>query len=304
MDSYKISSTGVSINYMPEYIAESRGFFSEVGLKVETHVPESWTQVLADINSGEYDAVCGGIWVPNMYVSHNVNNYKAFAKVSSKCPYKLVSRSDDKFNWKDLEGKTVLIPSDGGASAYIFLIGTLKKKGVNVERVKFIHDFLNHMLVECFENGTLGDYIFTTAVSADSISDNEKGSIVSEMAIEGGDVPWSVYYTTEKAANDNQNLNKRFALALQKGIDFLLENDGEEFKDIIREKWPSANVKTSIETINRFKKEGMWSNSIEITKAEFDNYITYQLDAGIIDRTITLEEMVDREVLEYVNKQV
>ena len=187
MDIYKISATGLSINYMPQYVAEKLGYFSDVGIKVETSLPSPWIKVLKDIDSGSHHAVCGGIWVPSMYISHGVQEYSAFAKISSRCPYKLVSRHPiDNFKWKDLENKTILIPCDGGASAYIFLIGTLKDAGVDVSTIRFIHDLVESMIVDCFSLGTMGDFIFATAVAADNVSHSKKGYIVSEMATDGG----------------------------------------------------------------------------------------------------------------------
>ncbi|MGQ0286937.1 ABC transporter substrate-binding protein [Pasteurellaceae bacterium 22721_9_1] len=306
MDKYKISSTGNSINYLPQYIAEKLGFFKEQDLDVETHIPANWTQCLSDIDSGEYHAVCGGIWVPNMYQLHNVNKYLSFAKISSKCPFKLVARENKPFNWKDVEGKTILVPCDGGASGYIFLVGTLKKYGVDVSKVRFIHDFVNHMLVETFSKGTFGDYICTQAVWADELQDQGHGYIVSEMAKDGDTIPWSVYYTNLAVAQDPKALNKRFALGLQKGIDWLLAHyqtdpDGV-ISHILAERWGELNVQTGKATVARFVEEGMWSPSIEITKSEFETYLEYQLDAGIIDRLVSAEEMVDYDVLDFVNQ--
>lgn len=306
MDQYKISATGNSINYLPQYIAEKLGFFAEQGLQVETHIPANWTQCLADIDSGNYHAVCGGIWVPNMYQLHNINKYLSFAKISSKCPFKLVARQKTDFNWKEVEGKTILVPCDGGASGYIFLVGTLKKYGVDVSKVRFIHDFVNHMLVETFSKGSFGDYIFTQAVWADELQDNGHGYIVSEMAIDGDSIPWSVYYSNVAVAQDPRNLNARFALGLQKGIDWLLNNYQQDpngvIAEILTERWGALNLKTGKASVARFVREGMWSPTIEISKQEFDNYLLYQLDAGIIDRLVSAEEMVDYGVLDFVNQ--
>ncbi|MCK3657857.1 hypothetical protein A4G18_03810 [Pasteurellaceae bacterium Pebbles2] len=306
MDNYKISSTGNSINYLPQYIAEKLGYFAELDLDVMTHIPANWTQCLSDIDSGEYHAVCGGIWVPNMYQLHNVNRYLSFAKISSKCPFKLVSREKNFSSWKELEGKTILVPCDGGASGYIFLVGTLKRYGVDTSKVRFIHDFVNKMLVETFSNGTFGDYIFTQAVWADELQDSGKGYIISEMAVDGESIPWSVYYTNLTVAEDERNLNGRFALGLQRGIDWLLQNYQDDpdnvIADILKERWPELDVNTGKATIARFIQEGMWTPSIEITRSEFDTYLTYQLDAGIIDRLVSAEEMVDYRVLDFVQK--
>lgn len=305
MDIYKISATGLSINYMPQYVAEKLGYFSDVGIKVETSLPSPWIKVLKDIDSGSHHAVCGGIWVPSMYISHGVQEYSAFAKISSRCPYKLVSRHPiDNFKWKDLENKTILIPCDGGASAYIFLIGTLKDAGVDVSTIRFIHDLVESMIVDCFSLGTMGDFIFATAVAADNVSHSKKGYIVSEMATDGGEVPWSVYYSTIDVANDEKNLNGRFALGLQRGLDWINSHSGEDCREILKEKWPQLDMDTAIATIDRFKRDGMWATSIEIGVREYENYARYQVDAGIIDKALPYERIVDDKVLDYVKRNL
>lgn len=301
MDIYKISSTGNSINYLPQYIAEREGFFEELGLKVETDIPNPWPKVLDDIQNNGYHAVCGGIWVPSMYQYHKIGEYSCFAKISSRCPFKLVSREkNDNFSWNDLENKSVLIPSDGGASGYIFLIGTLKDKGVDTSKVHVIHDFVDSMLYDGFTNGTLGDFYFTQAANADQIVSENKGYVVAEMATDGIPVPWSIYYSTLEVADDPKQLNHRFALGIQKGLDWLLSHSGEDVKDILKERWPNNSVEVGVETVNRFIKEGMWAPTIEIGQEEYEKYGQYQVDARIIDEVVDYSTLVDESVLDYV----
>lgn len=302
MDIYKISATGLSINYMPQYVAEKLGFFKDLDIQVETTVPSSWPQVLKDIDAGTHHAVCGGIWVPSMYISHKVQDYSAFAKISSRCPYKLVSREQlDDFKWKDLEGKTILIPCDGGASAYIYLVGRLKDEKVDVSKIRFVHDFVESMIVECFSKGTMGDFIFVTPVAADNISDAKNGYIVSEMVETGGEVPWSVYYSTIDVAKGEDNLNGRFAMGIQRGLEWMNNHRGIDCKDILEERWPQMDTNTAIDTINLFIEAGMWDNTIKIGEEEYSNYARYQVDAGIIDKPLPYDEIIDIDVLEYVD---
>ncbi len=302
MDLYKISSTGLSINYMPQYVAEERGIFKALNIEVETYIPDPWPKVLDDIDSGKYAAVCGGIWVPSMYLAHNVARYKVIAKISSRCPFKLVARESKKFAWRDLEGKTVLVPCDGGASAYIFLLGTLKQKGVDTQKVRFVHDFVGSMLLKLFAHGTLGDYILAPAVNADAIADKGQGTIVSEMAVDGGPVPWSVYYSTLEFSEENKDLNKRFALGIQRGLQWMHEHEANDVADIIRKLWPSSNIQTGVETVQRFLKEGMWSHSIDVEDEEFNRYAEYQVAAGILDHAVSKNDLMDLEVIKYVKQ--
>lgn len=305
MDIYKISATGLSINYMPQYVAEKLGYFRDVDIEVETSVPSSWTKVLKDINSGTHHAVCGGIWVPSMYISHGVQEYLAFAKISSRCPYKLVSREyRENFMWKDLENKTVLIPCDGGASAYIYLVGRLKDEGVDISKIRFIHDFVEEMLSECFSLGTMGDFIFTTPVTADNLSDAKKGYIVSEMARTGGEVPWSVYYSTIDVARGQDNLNGRFSIAIQRGLEWMNAHKGDDCRDILKNNWPQMDTNTAVATIDRFIEDGMWANTIEIGVTEYENYARYQVDAGIIDKPLPYDKIVDTSTLRFVKNEL
>ena len=39
MDTFHISATGLSFNYMPQYLAQALGYFAEQGLSVESYVP-------------------------------------------------------------------------------------------------------------------------------------------------------------------------------------------------------------------------------------------------------------------------
>ena len=67
MQHFKISATGHSVNYLPEYVASWQGFFAAEGLAVSADVPNPWDLVLADLASGKANAALGGIWVPAMH---------------------------------------------------------------------------------------------------------------------------------------------------------------------------------------------------------------------------------------------
>ena len=54
MDTFHISATGLSLNYMPQYLAQALGYFAEQGLSVESYVPNPWTVLLKDLDSGSY----------------------------------------------------------------------------------------------------------------------------------------------------------------------------------------------------------------------------------------------------------
>ena len=60
MQTFHISATGHSLNYLPEYVAVDQGFFEEEGLRVTAEVPSPWDRVLDDIGTGKAQAALGG----------------------------------------------------------------------------------------------------------------------------------------------------------------------------------------------------------------------------------------------------
>lgn len=305
MDTFKISATGLSINYLPEYLADHLGFFRDLDLKVETDIPQPWTQVLKDIDTGTHHAVCGGIWVPSIYIQHKVKQYKAFAKISSRCPMMLVSREPiPAFTWKDMEGKVVLVPGDNGVSPFMWLYGCAKEGGADVNKVKFVHDFANYMLAECFIVGEWGDMYFTNAVFASKAVEAGVGTVVCDMTKMGGPVPWSVYYSTPEVLNHPSDLCSRFALGVQRGLDWLRNHKGDDCRDILARNWPQMNIGQMVEVVDGFLRNGMWDESIEIGHNETLHYAKYQVDIGTLDAPLPYDRLVDIRPLNYVQEQM
>lgn len=300
MDVYKIAATGNSINYLPQYVAETRGIFEDLQLSVKTEIPQPWTGVLKLLDENKCQAVCGGIWVPAMMLCHKVKHYMTIAKISSRCPYKLVGR-EPVSSWQELEGKTIVIPCDGGASAYIFLVGILQSKGINTDKINFIHDLTENILNPCFELGKLGDFYFTAATNANRILATGSACEIMDMAVSDYIVPWSVYYSTLEFHNNNLELNTRFSLGIKRGIQYVLDNPATEFVDILQSHWPANDLASGIETIERFKKLGMWQENIQVSEYEHNRYQEFQLAAGILNRHVSRAELVDIELMNSVD---
>ena len=294
MDKFVIASTGVSMNYMPHYIAKERGYFAEVDLDVSTTVPIPWTNALTAIDTGEAHVVEGGVWVPIIY-HHRVKKYKTFCKLSSRCPLVLVSREPiDAFDWKLLENKKVLIAGGDGASHGLFILGCAEEAGVDLSKVTVINNFMGSMLLELFEGG-FGDVIALQPDMADQLITNKKAHLMADLTIHGGDCPWSVYYGKPELMDAENNLVGRFTSAIQKATTELLEKDASAYEDIIKKYWPKVDVSYAVDMINLFRKEGMWSPSVEVDQAIMDRWQKFLVYGNLIDEPLAHADIVDEK---------
>lgn len=304
MNKFVIAATGLSMNYMPEYVAKEQGFFEEVGLDVESYVPAPWTQCLTDVNQGKAHVVVGGIWVPLVYMDR-IQNYYSFAKIASRCPLVIVSRKkqSEDFSWQAMEGKRVLVSGGDGASHYLSVAGCAKEGGADTSKIRFIHDFSTSMIIEMFLGG-FGDFIVLQPDMANKFIADGVAFPYCDLAVRGGVIPWSVYYGLESLFDDEDNLAGKFALGLQKGTTWLLENGGEGCEAIIRRNWPHVKLEDGIHTINQFCQGGMWTPSIEITEQELTRWQRFLVEGDILDAPIAHEKAVKTAPMDFVRSQL
>ena len=292
MQPFHLTATGYNLNYLPEYIALRHGFFREQGLDVTVKIPTPWDGVLDELADGTADMALGGIWVPSMY-RDRVKNYTVFAQIANRSPLAILARGDSEgFKLADMVGSTVLMKSGGGASVGLFFKMLLRENGLDPKSVDYIQDLDGVMLGNLFQGG-MGDYFITDNLSAMAMAErNSDVSVAMEMVSEG-DVPWSVYYR-ETATITPQILDaqKRFCIALGKGIDWVLQHDAESFQDELADLFPSVPVDVAVSVTNAFRRNGMWTTT-SVSRNGFDRWQLGLADARLVKEPLAYESIVN-----------
>lgn len=258
MQNFHISATGHSLNYLPEYVAVWQGFFEEEGLDVTASVPSPWDLVLSDIGSGKAAAALGGIWVPSMFRGRG-KRYVPFAQVAARAPLAIVGREkSEDFDWKAVPGKLISMKGSNGASVGLFIKLLLREHGIDSRDVRFVQDLDGKMLTDLFIGG-MGDYLVIDYPSAVTLETSGAGHAVQALAVTGGNVPWSVYYTDGEADEAQIDTQTRFVRALARGMDWILANDAENYRDFLARTFPKFAPDLLIRLANVYRVNGMWT---------------------------------------------
>jgi NitT/TauT family transport system substrate-binding protein len=292
MQPFHLTATGYNLNYLPEYIASKHGFFREQGLDVTVNIPSPWDGVLDALADNTADIALGGIWVPSMY-RDRVEHYTVFAQIANRCPLAILRRGHGEgFKLTDVAKSTVLMKSVGGASVGLFFKMLLRENGIDPRAVDYIQDLDGKMLGDLFQGG-MGDYFVTDNLSAMAIAaSNPDVSIAMEM-VSQGDIPWSVYYReTATITREILDAQRRFCVALQKGIDWVLEHDAESFREELAELFPKVLVDVAVSVTNNFRREGMWT-STSVSRNGFDRWQVGLADARLVEEPLAYEAVVD-----------
>ncbi|KAK5678189.1 hypothetical protein LTS10_009359 [Elasticomyces elasticus] len=288
---FRLTATGYNINYLPEYIALRHGFFREQGLDVTVTIPTPWDGVLDHLADGSADMALGGIWVPSMY-RDRVEEYTVFAQIANRCPLALLRRRQrEPFKLADVTGKTVLMKSIGGASVGLFFKMLLREHKIDERSVDYIQDLDGVMLGKLFQGG-MGDYFVTDNLSALAMTASNPDIVIGMEMVSQHNVPWSVYYRETKTITPEfLAAKKRFCVALQKGIDWVLANDAETFRDELADLFPKVPVEVAVSVTNGFRRDGMWTS----TTVSHDGYARWQIglkDARLVKSPLPYEALV------------
>jgi NitT/TauT family transport system substrate-binding protein len=292
LEPYHLTATGYNLNYLPEYIALRHGFFKDQGLDVSVNIPVPWDGVLDALHDGSASMALGGIWVPSMY-RDRVQHYTVFAQIANRCPLAILKRgSSQGFKVIDMAASTVLMKSGGGASCGLFFKMLLRENGVDARSLDYIQDLDGVMLGDLFQGG-MGDYFVTDYLSALAMVDrNPKVSIALECVTQG-DIPWSVYYReTETITPQVLDQQRRFCIALEKGIKWVMDRDADSFRDELAELFPKVPVQVAVDVTNAFRCNKMWSSTV-VSRQGFERWQIGLRDARLMEESLSYESIVD-----------
>ena len=292
MQPFHLTATGYNLNYLPEYIALRHGFFREQGLDVTVDIPTPWDGVLDALADGTADMALGGIWVPSMY-RDRVQNYTVFAQIANRSPLAILKRGPrEGFQLTDVVGSTVLMKSGGGAAAGFFFKMLLRENSIDAKGVDYIQDLDGVMLGNLFQGG-MGDYFVTDNLSALAMTANNPDVSIAMEMVSQGDVPWSVYYReTATITPEILDVQKRFCIALQKGIDCVLQRDATSFRDELAQLFPTVPVEVAVSVTNAFRHNGMWTSTC-VSRGGFSRWQQGLADARLVKEPLAYDALVN-----------
>jgi len=294
MQRFHVSATGHSLNYLPEYVAAWQGFFADENLAVSATVPNPWDLVLSELASGQADAVLGGIWVPAMHFGRGTR-YTPFAQVSARAPLAIVGRENaDEFDWSRLPGKVMSMKGSNGASIGLFAKLLLKEHGVDPRSVGFVQDLDGLLLSRVFVGG-MGDYLLIDYPSALALEAAGGGRVVAPLAIEGGNVPWSVYYAQGESNDERLDTQKRFVRALGRGMDWINQHEAERYREFLATTFPRFDPDLLVGVIDVYRAHGMWTTP-RIDPSAYERWQGGIADGHLIDRPIGYPDLIDVRV--------
>ena len=288
----KVAEVAHSIFYAPQYAAISNGYFEDYGIDIDLTLASGADKVIAAVLSNDVNIGFSGIEATIYVYNGGEKDYlKTFAQLTQKDGSFLVSRNKiDNFTLEDLKGKYVIGGRKAGMPEMTFE-WALKEHGINKEDLTIDTSIAFASMQGAFISGT-GDFVTLFEPNALDIEKQGLGYVVASVGELGGIVPYTSYSARESYINENTELIENFEKAIQKGLDFVHENDSKKVAESIISFFPDTSLDDLTKVIERYKSIDVWPTTTEFKEESFNHLQDIMINAGELDEKVPYNELI------------
>ncbi|MGN1000882.1 MAG: ABC transporter substrate-binding protein [Bacilli bacterium] len=289
----KVAEVAHSIFYAPQYAAISEGFFEEEGLDIDLTLTPGADKVTAAVLSGDVDiGFSGSEATIYVYNGEEKDYLKTFAQLTQKDGSFLVSREKiENFTLDDLKGKTVIGGRAGGMPEMTFE-WALREAGIDPKTDLTIDTSIAFAAMGGAFIGGTGDFVTLFEPTALEVEQQGYGYVVASIGELGGIVPYTSYSARISYIEENKEIIEKFTRAIQKGLDFVHENDSETIAKSILEFFPDTSLTDLTKVIERYKSQDTWPKNTEFTQESFEHLQEIMIASGELDEIVPYEDLI------------
>ena len=288
----KVAEVAHSIFYAPQYVSIHNDYFKDEGLDIELILTPGADKVTAAVLSGDVEIGFSGSEATIYVYNGGEKDYlKTFAQLTQKDGSFIVSRKKiDNFDISMLKGSYYI----GGRLAgmpemtleYILTKNNIKTTDLTIDTsISFAN------MQSAFISGT-GDFVSLFEPNATQVEKEGYGYIVASLGELGGVIPYTAYNAKSSYIENNKDIIRKFTNAIQKGLDFVHNNDSETIAKIIQPEFPDTKIEDLITAIEQYKKTDTWPKTTNFTKESFDHMQDIMLNAKQLEKKVNYQDLI------------
>ena len=289
----KIAEVAHSIFYAPQYVAHSLGYFEEQGLDVEILLVPGADKVAAAVLSGDVEiGFCGSEATIYIYNQGQDDYLVNFANLTKRDGSFIVSRKKiDNFTLEDLKGKTIIGGRMGGMPE-MTLEYTLKQAGIDPKSDLYIDTSIEFASMSGAFIGGTGDFVSLFEPNALQLEQQGFGYVVASLGELGGVVPYTTYNTKKSFIESNPEVIEGFNKAIQKGLDYVHNNDAKNIAEIIIDYFPDTSLSDLETIISRYKSIDSWFETTYINEEDFNRVQDIMESANQLNQRAPYDKLI------------
>lgn len=289
----KVAEVTHSVFYAPWYVALENGYFAEQGLDIEVILTPGADKVSAAVLSGDVQIGFAGPESAIYVYNGGEDDYlKVFSGLTKRDGQFIVSRKkEDNFKLSDLKNKEILDGRLGGMPALNFL-NAIYKEDIDDSNINFNYSIEFAALSGSFISG-VGDYVNLFEPNATKLEKEGYGYIVGSIGLLSGEVPYTAYCAKKSYIDNNSSTIIRFTTAINKGLEFVKNNNSMEIAKVILSQFPDSSLNDIEKMISRYKDADSWLDNPYISEESFNNLQDIMIRSELINEYVPYDDLVN-----------
>ena len=289
----KLAEVTHSSFYTPLYVSIENGYFKDEGLEIELILTPGADKVSAAVLSNDVEIGFAGAESAIYVYEQNENDYlQLFGGLTKRDGQFIVARNNyENFELEDLYDKEILVGRKTGMPALNFL-NALKNNNIDINKINVNYSIEFAALSGTFIGGT-GDFVNLFEPNATNLEKEGYGKVVASIGMLSGEVPYTAFYARKSYIDKNPEIIKKFTNAINKGLEYTLNNDSTTIANDIIEQFPDTNIKDLALMIERYKEYDCWLENPYISEKLFTNLEDFLIDFDLIKKYVPYNDLVN-----------
>lgn len=292
MKSIKIAEVTHSVFYAPLYVAIEEGYFNEENIDIKLILTPGADKVSAAVLSGDVQIGFAGAESAIYVYEKNEKDYlQIFSGLTKRDGQFILGRKDKKdFSLKDLYGKEILVGRSSGMPALNFL-NALKNEEIDKNKIKINYNIDFASLSGAFIGNT-GDYVNLFEPTALKLEKEGYGYVLQSIGLLSGEMPYTTFYARKSYIENNKEIIKSFTKAINKGLEFVKNNDEMKIAKSIYKQFPDLSLNDLSTIIKRYKDADSFLDSSYIEEKLLVNLENLLIDNNLLNDYVPYNDLI------------
>ncbi len=292
MNNIKIAEVTHSVFYAPLYVAIEEGYFNEENIDIKLILTPGADKVSAAVLSGDVQiGFAGAESAIYVYEKKEKDYLQIFSGLTKRDGQFILGRKDKKdFSLKDLYGKEILVGRSSGMPALNFL-NALKNEEIDKNKIKINYNIDFASLSGTFIGNT-GDYVNLFEPTALKLEKEGYGYVLQSIGLLSGEMPYTTFYARKSYIENNKEIIKSFTKAINKGLEFVKNNDEMKIAKSIYKQFPDLSLNDLSTIVKRYKDADSFLDSSYIEEKLLINLENLLIDNNLLKDYVPYNDLI------------
>jgi NitT/TauT family transport system substrate-binding protein len=217
----------------------------------------------------------------------------SFAGLTKRDGQFIVAKNKQDFNLNNLKGKEILVGRKGGMPSLNF-INALKNNNIKEKEININYSIDFASLTGSFISG-IGDYVNLFEPNATKLEEQGLGYIVASVGKLSGEVPYTAFNARKSYILNNPDIIKKFRESINKGLEFVNNNDSETIAKVILKQFPDSSLNEIAKIVQRYKENDTWLDNTYISEDSFKNLEDIMINSNLLDKYVNYKDLIINE---------